>query len=490
MALTTASKPSALAGLLVAAAILYLAREVLIPLALAILAAFLLAPLVRQLEHLRLGRIASSFIAVVLGFSIIGGVGWVAARQALSLAEKLPEYRENIRAKIRSVRGQQESAIGKAAEAIKDLENEAAPEAPAPMPVTETPPHAFAAFAEWIGPFVQPVGTALAVVVFTILLLLNRESMRERLVGLIGPRRINVTTEAMREASFRVSRYLYMQLVVNLLFGVPFGIALYLIGIPNAMLWGLLGTLLRFVPYAGVWVAAALPTALAFAIFDGWTHVAWTIGVFIFLELLLVNVAEPLLYGRSAGLSPIAIILAALFWTWLWGPVGLLLATPLTVCVVVMGRYIPELGYLNVLLGVEPVLSPEARFYQRLSARDQDEAIGLAEEFAKENGTLGLLDTLIIPALGLIETDRHRGVLAPESERFAFDTIRQILDEIPVEEAAAAPRAHVCIVPARDEADELAGAMLARVLPGAQLLSAESLAGETLEQIDKDGCTT
>jgi len=490
LALTTASKPSALAGLLAAAAILYLAREVLIPLALAILAAFLLAPLVRQLEHLRLGRIASSFIAVVIGFSLIGGVGWVAARQALSLAEKLPEYRENIRAKIRSVRGQQEGAIGKAAEAIKELENEAAPESAAPMPVTETPPNAFAAFAEWIGPFVHPVGTALAVIVFTILLLLNRESMRERLVGLIGPRRINVTTEAMREASSRVSRYLYMQLVVNLLFGIPFGLALYFIGIPNAMLWGLLGTLLRFVPYAGVWVAAALPTALAFAIFDGWSEVAWVLGTFLVLELLLVNVAEPLLYGRSAGLSPIAIILAALFWTWLWGPVGLLLATPLTVCVVVMGRYIPELGYLNVLLGVEPVLEPEARFYQRLSARDQDEAVALAEEFAKEHGTVGLLDTLIIPALGLIETDRHRGGLAPETERFAFDTIRQILDEIPVEEVAAAPRARVCIVPARDEADELAGTVLARLLPGAQLLSAESLAGETLEQIDKDGCGT
>ena len=490
MALTTASRPSALAGLLAAAAILYLAREVLIPLALAILAAFLLAPLVRQLERLRLGRIASSFLAVVIGFSIVGGVGWVAARQALSLAEKLPEYRENIRAKIRSVRGQQDSAIGKAAEAIKELENEAAPESPAPMPVTETPPSAFAAFAEWIEPFVKPVGTALAVIVFTILLLLNRESMRERLVGLIGPRRINVTTEAMREAAIRVSRYLYMQLVVNLLFGIPFGIALYFIGIPNAMLWGLLGTLLRFVPYAGVWVAAALPTALAFAIFDGWSEVSWVLGTFFVLELVLVNVAEPLLYGRSAGLSPIAIILAALFWTWLWGPVGLLLATPLTVCVVVMGRYIPELGYLNVLLGVEPVLEPEARFYQRLSARDQDEAVALAEEFAKEHGTVGLFDTLVIPALGLIETDRHRGGLAPETERFAFDTIRQILDEIPVEEGTAAPRARVCIVPARDEADELAGSILARLLPGAQLLSAESLAGETLERIDKDGCGT
>jgi predicted PurR-regulated permease PerM len=482
--LTTASRPAALAGLLAVAAILYLAREVLIPLALAILAAFLLAPLVRQLERLRLGRIASSFIAVVLGFSLIAGVGWVAARQALSLAEKLPEYRENIRAKIRSVRGQQDSAIGKAAEAIKDLENEAAPESPEPMRVTETPPSAFAAFVEWIEPFVKPVGTGLAVIVFTILLLLNREDMRERLIGLIGPRRLNVTTQALGEAASRVSRYLYMQLVVNALFGIPFGIALYFIGIPNAMLWGLLGILLRFVPYAGVWVAAALPTALAFAIFDGWTHVAWTIGVFIFLELLLVNVVEPWLYGRSAGLSPIAIIVAALFWTWLWGPVGLLLATPLTVCVAVMGRHIPELGYLNVLLGVEPVLSPEARFYQRLIARDQDEAITLAEEYAEEHGTTGLFDALLIPALALIETDRHRGTLAPESERFAFDTIRQILEDLPAGESAASmPPARVCIVPARDEADELAGAVLARLLPGSRVLSAASLAAETLEQV-------
>ena len=246
--------------------------------------------MVRQLERWRLGRIASTFIAVVIGFSLVGGVGWIAAVQALSLAAKLPEYRENIRAKIHAVRGQQDSTIGKATEAIEELENEAAPEVATPMPVTETPPSALAAFAEWLGPFVKPLGTALAVVVFTMLMLLNRESMRERLIGLIGPRRINATTEAMREAGSRVSRYLYMQLVVNALFGIPFGIALYFIGIPNAMLWGLLGMLLRFVPYAGVWVAAALPTALAFAIFDGWTHVAWTLGVFIFLELILVNV--------------------------------------------------------------------------------------------------------------------------------------------------------------------------------------------------------
>jgi len=485
---TTTSRSSSLFGLLIAAAILYLAREVLIPLALAILLSFLLAPVVRRLEQWRLGRVSSTLIAVVVGFSLIAGIGYVAARQALSLAAKLPEYRENIGAKFRAVRGQQESTLGKAADAIKQLENEASTES-APIAVAETPPSPSAALLEWVSPFVKPIGTAGAVIIFTILLLLNRESMRERLIGMIGTRRINVTTQALGEASYRVSNYLYMQLVVNACFGIPFGIALWLIGIPNAMLWGLLGTLLRFVPYAGVWVAVSMPAILAFAIFDGWTHVAWTIGVFLALELILVNAVEPWLYGRSAGLSPIAIILAALFWTWLWGPVGLLLAVPLTVCVAVMGRYIPELGYLNVLLGVEPVLSPEARFYQRLVARDQDDAIAMAEEYAAEHGDAEVFDTLLIPALALIETDRHKGALEAQNERFAFDVTRQILELLPErDEQPAAP--HVCILPARDEADELAGAMLARLLPGAQLFSAKSLASEKLERLSADACRT
>jgi predicted PurR-regulated permease PerM len=485
----TTSKTSSLAGLLVAAAILYLARDVLIPLALAILAAFLLAPVVRLLESWRLGRIASTFIAVAIGFSLIGAIGWIAGRQAISLAAKLPEYRENIRQKIRAVKAPPEGEIGRAAEAIQELEREAGPQA-APLPVTETPPTAYAALAELVGPFVRPIGTALAVIVFSILMLLNRENMRERLIGLIGPRRINLTTQALGEASYRVSRYLYMQLVVNACFGVPFAIALYFIGVPNALLWGLLGTVLRFIPYAGVWIAVALPATLAFAIFDGWSQVAWTLGVFLVLELILVNLVEPWLYGRSAGLSAIAIITAAIFWTWLWGPVGLLLAVPLTVCVAVIGRYIPELGYLNVLLGVEPVLSPEARFYQRLIARDQDEAVALAEEYADEHGAAALFDALLIPALALVETDRHKGALAPEAERFAFDTTRQILEELQTQEAPGEQPscAAVCIVPARDEADEVAGALLARLLPGARLSSSESLAAETLEQIGETGC--
>ena len=484
------SKTSSAVGLLVAAAILYLARDVLIPLALAILLSFLLAPLVRRLEHWKLGRLTSTLIAVVIGFAFIGGIGLVATRQALSLAGKLPEYRENIREKIHALRAPNDGTLGKAAEAIKQLESDAAPGAATPLPVTETAPSAFAALAEMVGPFVKPIGTALAVVVFTILLLLNRENMRERLIGLIGPRQINVTTQAMGEASYRVSRYLYMQLVVNMMFGIPFGIALYFIGVPNAMLWGLLGTLLRFVPYAGVWIAAALPTLLGFAIFDGWSEVMWIVGVFVVLELILVNAVEPWLYGRSAGLSAIAIIAAALFWTWLWGPVGLLLAVPLTVCIAVMGRYIPEMGWLNVLLGVEPVLTPEARFYQRLIARDQEEAGEIAEKYAEEHGNVALFENILVPALSLAESDRHRGALDEEQSRFAFETTRQIAEELRTEEEARVDDAcrHVCIVPAHDQADDVAGAMLARLIPGAQRFPAGSLAAETIDKVDEQGC--
>jgi hypothetical protein len=209
------------------------------------------------------------------------------------------------------------------------------------------------------------------------------------------------------------------------------------------------------------------------------------------LELILVNAVEPWLYGRSAGLSAIAIITAALFWTWLWGPVGLLLAVPLTVCIAVMGRYIPELGWLNVLLGVEPVLTPEARFYQRLVALDADEAATLATEYAEEHGDLELYDRVLIPALSLAESDRNRGALDAERTRFVVDTTRRIVEELAPEEANGEQPAcgHACIVPASDQADELAAAMLARLVPGAQYCSSQSLASETLEHIGAEGCS-
>jgi predicted PurR-regulated permease PerM len=497
----TRSRGFSLGVLVVVAAILYLARDVLIPLVVAILLSFLLAPAVRLLERWRLGRVPATFIVVLLGFSIIGAVGWFAASQAVSLAAKLPEYRENISAKIRALRAPSEGKLGQAAEAIRDLEEEAAPEQP-PLAVRETAATPFAALMEWITPFTKPLGIALAVIIFTILMLLNREDMRDRLIGLIGAGRINLTTQAIGEASERVSRYLYMQLVVNAGFGIPFGIALYFIGIPNAMLWGLLATLLRFIPYAGIWIAIAIPVTLAFAISDGWSLVAWTVGVFIALELVFVYGIEPWLYGRSTGLSPIAIIAAVIFWTWLWGPVGLLLATPLTVCVAVMGRYIPEFGFLNVLLGVEPVLPPEGRLYQRLIALDDEEAIDVSEEYANEHGLPALHQDVVIPALGLAEQDRHRGVIDQARERFMFDTVRKIIEDVedrkamkeaaqPTVEAPSRNAAALCIVGAHDEADHLAALAFARVLPAAdfhaQVLGHPVLAGEIVDRVAESG---
>src|SRR3954466_5415001 len=326
--MSSASRPrrSSVIALLVTAGVLYLAKEVLIPLAVAMLLAFLLAPAVRRLESRKLGRVPSTLIVAALGFGAIFAVVGIAAIQAVSLGAKLPEYRHNISQKIHALRHPKKSTnIGKAAEAIKDIEKEAAPERP-PVPVKESPGTPIEAFAQFMAPVATPLAMTLAVIVFTILFLLNRENMRDRVIALLGPGRIHVMTKAMAEASYRVSQYLMTQVLVNALFGVPFGIALYFIGVPNAALFGLLGMVLRFIPYIGVWIAAAMPALLAFAISDSWTPVAWTLGVFFSLEAVLAYVVEPWLYGKSAGLSPIAIILAVVFWTWLWGPVGLLLA--------------------------------------------------------------------------------------------------------------------------------------------------------------------
>jgi predicted PurR-regulated permease PerM/methylmalonyl-CoA mutase cobalamin-binding subunit len=465
----SASRPraSSIIALLVTAGVLYLAKEVLIPLALAILFSFLLAPAVRRLEQWKLGRVPSTLIVALAGFAVILGIAAVAAMQAVSLGAKLPEYRHNIVEKIHALRHpKRDTNIGKAAKAIKDIEKEAAPERP-PVPVKETPGTPIEAFAQFVAPVAAPLAMTLAVIVFTILFLLNRENMRDRVIALLGPGRIHVMTKAMAEASYRVSQYLMTQVLVNALFGIPFGVALYFIGIPNAALFGLLGMVLRFIPYVGVWIAMAMPALLAFAISDTWTPVFWTLGVFFALESVLAYVIEPWLYGKSAGLSPIAIILAVVFWTWLWGPVGLLLATPLTVCVAVMGRYIPEFGYLNMLLGVEPVLAPEERCYQRLIALDSEEAGDVIEQYATTHGIARAFDEVIIPALSLAERDRQKGALEPARERFIFENVRRIVEDLE-HEPAPSSAAPLCVVPAHDEADHLAALMVARLLPATQ----------------------
>ena len=479
---------ASLIGLLVAAAILYLAKEVLLPVALAILISFLLAPAVLGLERW-LGRVGATLVVSLLALGVVASIGTIAAVQAVSLAAKLPEYRHSIAQKIRTLRApKQNTEIGKAAKALKDIEKEAQPEEP--LPVKETPGSAFEELAQWAAPVGKPVAMTLAVIVFTILMLLDRENMRERLIALVGARRLNVTTRAMAEASARVSRYLGMLMVVNACFGIPFGIALYFIGIPNALLFGLLGMLLRFIPYVGVWVAAALPIALSFAISDGWGPALWTIGVFMALELFLAYVLEPWLYGKSVGLTPIAIIAAVLFWTWLWGAPGLLLATPLTVCVVVIGRHIPELGFLNVLLGVEPVLSDEERFYQRLLALDHDDAASVMEKYTAAQGLAAALDKVLLPALALAARDRDRGLVEPARERFIYEHAGRIVEELEAPPPGGQGLA-VCLVPAHDRADHVAAMALARLLPpgSAQVLSAPAMPSEIAEALARSRCS-
>lgn len=484
-------KPSIVA-IVAAVAALYFARDVLIPVALAVLLTFVLAPAAHRLERLGTGRVLSTALVTVLAFAIIASIGWVATGQAVSLVAKLPEYRANITKKIRALKRQPAGELGKAAEAVKDLQKEAVP-GKAPLAVKETPESALAQLADVVAPFAKPVGMALAVIVFTILLLHSRESMRERLIALMGATRINVTTQALGEASERVSRYLLMQLLVNACFGVPFGIALWLIGVPGATLWGLLAIGLRFIPYIGVWIAAALPALLAFAISNDWTLVAWTAAVFLALELILTYAIEPWLYGRSTGLSPLAVMAAAVFWTWLWGPIGLLLATPLTVCIAVLGRHIPQFGVLHLMLASEPALPPEARVYQRLLAGDSQEAAQLAREFAEREGEEALFEQMLIPALVLAERDRSDEALEPSRARAVFEGMQRIID---AERGAPVPPLDrspvVCIAAAHDEADYLVGRMLARLLPSPEfavrVLPHPVLAAEMTGMLQASGC--
>jgi predicted PurR-regulated permease PerM len=476
-------------ALVATVAALYFGRDVLIPVAVAVLLSLLLAPATRRLENLGLGRGIATFLVALFAFSVIGSVGWVVTNQAVSLAAKLPEYRVNITKKIRALKGTAHGELGKAAEAVKEIHKQAVPSAP-PLAVTETPATPFRQLEELVKPFAKPVGASLAVIVFTILLLLNRENMRDRLIALMGARNIHVTTQALGEVSGRVSRYLLMQMLVNSCFGIPFGIALYLIGLPNAALWGLLAIALRFIPYAGAWVAAALPAFVAFAISDDWSMMAWTLGVFLALEVTLVYAVEPWLYGRSTGLSAIAVMAATVFWTWLWGPAGLLLATPLTVCVVVVGRHIPQFGFLNLMLGAEPALNPGARMYQRLLSHEFREAAQLAESHCAEHGEAALYEEMLIPAVWLADRDREEGALTPSAARSVVEGVQRVLDETGTRRESSASESSICVVPARDGSDHLAAQMLVRLLPERDAAAAAQpqAANAMLDAIERQRC--
>ena len=290
-----------------------------------------------------------------------------------------------------------------------------------------------------IGPLIEPLATGGIIIVVVIFMLLKREDLRDRFIRLVGIGDLHRTTAALQDAGRRVGQYLLMQLVVNVTYAVPIGIGLWIIGVPNAPLWGLLALVLRFVPYIGPVIASIFPLALALAVDPGWTMVLWTAALFVVLELVSNNVVEPWLYGSRTGLSPLAIIMAAIFWTWLWGPLGLLLSTPLTVCLVVLGRHVPQFEFLDVLFGNEPVLEPHEQLYQRLLAGDPDEATDRAEKFLEENSLITFYETVAIPALALGELDRARGVMTDDRHKRVAESVIALVDnleELAEEEAA------------------------------------------------------
>jgi predicted PurR-regulated permease PerM len=440
-------------AMVAAVAILYLAKEVLLPLAIAVLLTFALAPIVSFLRKLKLPRIIAVLGAVAFAFVVLSLFSLIVATQVSQVAQDIPKYQSNIVEKIRALKetGAEDgliSRLGKVFERVnteinESRSNETAEAAQAaakrdPLLVQIfSPERPIETLRNIIEPLVGPLATTGLVIVVVIFMLLEREELRDRFIRLVGYSDLHRTTQALQDAGTRVGQYLLMQLVVNITYGVPLAIGLWLLGVPNALLWGMLAVVLRFVPYIGPVIAAVIPLFLAFAVSPGWTLLLWTAGLFILIELLSNNVVEPWLYGSRTGLSPLAIIVAAVFWAWLWGPVGLVLSTPLTVCLVVLGRHVPQFEFLQILFGDEPVLDPKERLYQRLLANDLDEATDNAEEMLEEKYLIEFHSTVAIPALLLGEQDRARGALTNSQLAVLAENARTLvanLNEIAAEE--------------------------------------------------------
>ncbi len=410
---------------------LYFGRQVLVPLALATLLSFALAPVVRWLRRWNVPNVVAVVTTAGLAFLAIVALGSVVAWQTADLAQRLPAYQQNVEAKIVAIAELPPGGrlFSRATRMVRDLgqkldeaekkaNEDATPapqkaEAPQPLPVVvqQPEPTSTELIRTILVPLARPLATAGIVIVFVIFMLLKRDDLRDRLIRLLGPRDMPRTSQALDDAAWRVGQYLLMQLVVNTSYAVPIGMGLWLIGIPNPVFWAALCLLLRFVPYIGPIIAAFFPLALAVAVDPGWSMLLMTGALFIVVELVTNNFLEPWLYGNSAGLSPVAVIAAAVFWTWLWGPIGLLLSTPLTVCIVVLGRHVPQLAFLDVLLGIDPALSLPERLYQRLLAGDPDEATERAEVYLRTHSLVDFYDDVAIPALALAEHDRARGAL-------------------------------------------------------------------------------
>ena len=457
---------------------LYWLQAVLIPLALAVLLTFLLSPVVSTLQRQGLGRVPSVLVTVLLAFSILGGIGWTLTRQLVTLADDLPRHSLNIRHRIADLRGASKGgSVEKVQKAVEDVVGEIQKTdtlgvtRQGPVAVVVEPPSILV----HVPNLLQALAGAGIVTILVIFMLLERRELRDRVILLIGYRRMTATTRALDEAGARISRYLLMQSIINGSFGVALGLGLFLIGVPYAVIWGSLAAALRFIPFVGAFVAVLLPLALSLAVFPGWLQPALVVSLFLVLELVTIMVMEPWLYGQSAGVSQVALLIAVTFWTWFWGPAGLLLATPLTVCLIVLGKHLPALGFIVVLMGDRPVIEAKARYYQRLLARDQDEAIDIVEAYVNTDGRESVYDTVLLPALYYAKQDRDRDLLSEGDAQFVGQATREILDVLahdapapsdgdPGDHPGTDTRVRIVGCPARDEADVLALEMVRHLL--------------------------
>jgi len=431
----------AVAALIIAA--LYFGREIFVPLALAVLLSFVLAPFVIRLHSWRIPRTASVLLVVFFGFSIIFSLGGLMVSQATRLAAKLPGYQETLSDKVESLRGLMggSGTLGQASTVLKKLETEleegnAAGQTarqkavPIPVEIQQPDPGALTTLGKIIEPLLSPLTTTGVVVIFVAFILLQREDLRNRLVRLAGSGDIQRTTAALDDAGKRLSKLFLTQIIFNAVFGLAIGIGLEFIGVPSAPLWGLMAMILRFVPYIGALISAIFPLILAAAVGSGWEMLLLTALLFVFLELLAGQVIEPLVYGHSSGLSPVAVILSASFWTWLWGPVGLVIATPLTVCLVVVGRHVERLKFLDILLGNRPPLTPPQLVYQRMLAGDPFEAAEQAHDFLRGSSLEDYCDTILLEGLRLAEADRRLGHLDEERLDRIASTVEELVADL------------------------------------------------------------
>ncbi|MGC1816774.1 MAG: AI-2E family transporter [Casimicrobiaceae bacterium] len=487
-----------LASIAVVVVALYLAKGVLVPMTLAVLLSFLLSPACDWLERHWLGRIAAVLVTALVGFTILGGAIWLAVVQMSELAPRMPEYETNLKAKLQSANAHVSATLGRLTRTAQGMSENLSPvelaqapqgtkEWPYSVRIISSPASPLQVFGSMFGTVLEVLGSIGVVIVLVVFFLIRRDDLRDRFILLVGQGEMTLTTQMLEDAGTRVSRYLATEFLLNVIFGTAVGSGLYLIGVPNPILWGILATTLRFIPYIGPWLAAAMPIGLSMAISGDWVAPSLTIGLFVILELFTNNVLEPWLYGKKTGVSAVAVLLAAVFWTWLWGVVGLLLATPLTVCLLVVGKHVPQLSFLNTLLGDKPVFEPTKRVYQRLLAGDDDEATELLDEYFEHTPLVEVYDTVLIPALASAETHWRRGELEEGRHKFILQTLNSMIQERgerrqelhekesseDMEGAEAdssladrAGQQGLCVLclPAHGEADELAGMMLAQIV--------------------------